>query len=192
MIRSFIAIDLPEAVLDKIFGVSAYFQTQTPPKALRWVAPENLHLTLKFLGDVPEDKLDTIKSLISTTASRYSPFNITIQASGMFPNAQKPRVVWLGVDADPVIGDLHAALEEAMATAGISPEKRPFSPHLTIARVSRRADQDTVKDIGRTLSKFKVDSLGEFMVDRIHLYQSDLTPKGPIYTELLSAPLNTV
>ncbi len=192
MIRSFIAIDLPQPVLGKITEITSYFKTKTPSKALRWVSPDNLHLTIKFLGDVPEKNIEAIKTRISMTASGYRHFSIAIRNLGMYPNPHKPRVIWLGVDCDPTLIELHDELDRSLKKTGIEPEKRAYSPHLTIARVSKRADLNTIKKIGDTLSRFKVDTLGVFDVTKIYLYKSDLTPSGPIYTQLLCAPLNAV
>ncbi len=192
MLRTFIALDFPEAILQKADKIISYFKGKTPPRALRWVAIDNLHLTIKFLGDVPENNIDQIKSTIIQTVKRIPPCQISVRGFGMYPDARRPRVVWLGIDHDAGIINLHDALDGALTSINIKPEKRPFSPHLTIARVSRRADEKVVKSIGATLSKFKVDSLGSMTIQEVVLYKSDLTPKGPIYAKLLSAPLDKV
>jgi 2'-5' RNA ligase len=192
MIRSFIAVDFPETIVKRLAEITQYLQTQTPPGALRWVTVKNLHLTLNFLGDVPKNKMENIKACIQETTRPFAPFEISIEGLGMFPNAKRPRVIWLGVVHDNTLLALHDALEQNLAPLGIKPEKRAYDPHLTVARVSRRAENQAVKEIGQTLSQFRVKSLGPIRVDQIQLYQSDLTPKGPIYTRLLSAPLNAV
>jgi 2'-5' RNA ligase len=110
----------------------------------------------------------------------------------MYPNPGSPRVVWLGITSWEPLKEIHKKLESQLQEAEIEPEKRSFSPHLTIARVRRNADKKTVKEIGEALSKFKVDSLGKCRINHVVLYKSELTPKGPIYTPLLSSPLNKV
>lgn len=190
--RTFIALDFSPEIIRKINEIIDYFKTQTPERALKWVAPENLHLTIKFLGEVPEKKIEQIKSLINETLDDVKSFEIGVEKLGMYPNSQKPRVVWLGVRGAGPLKEIHKVLDSQLQKAEIQPDNRGFSPHLTIARVRRNADIQSVKEIGETLSKFKVDSLGTCTVNHIILYKSELTPQGPIYTPLLSSPLNKV
>jgi 2'-5' RNA ligase len=192
MLRSFIAVDFPSEIIQKIEEIIKFFKTQTPEKALKWVSTNNLHLTLKFLGEIPEGRLDQIKTILSESLINRSTFTIGIKGLGMYPNKRNPRVIWLGITNEDSLIDLHKSLDQALQTADIEPEKRKYSPHLTIARVRRGTNQDTIKNIGDTLSQFKVDSLGNIPVEEIILYQSELTPKGPIYTPLMSKPLNKV
>ena len=192
ILRTFIAIDFSPEIIRKISGIIKYFKTKTPAGALKWVAPENLHLTIKFLGEVPEGNLDKIKALINQTLVDTQAFGIGVEGLGMYPSAQKPRVIWLGIKGGEPIIKIHERLDSQLENLDIRPDNRGFSPHLTIARVRRNTDRETVKVIGETLSAYKVDSLGVCTIDHVVLYKSDLTPKGPIYTELLSSPLNKV
>jgi 2'-5' RNA ligase len=191
-LRTFVAIDFSPEIIRKINDVINYFKTQTPEKALKWVAPENLHLTVKFLGDVPDNKIEQVKMLINQALENVKSFEIGVEKLGMYPNPGSPRVVWLGITGGEPLKEIHKKLESQLQEAEIEPEKRSFSPHLTIARVRRNADKQTVKEIGEALSKFKVDSLGKCLINHVVLYKSELTPKGPIYTPLLSSPLNKV
>lgn len=190
MLRTFIAIDFPPEILAKIAKIVAYFQSQTPAGALKWVTSGNLHLTLKFLGDVREDHLEAIKAGLQAAVRDQPAFEIGIEGLGMFPDASKPRAVWLGIQGAAPLTQIHHQLDQALQEEVTRPEKRPFSPHLTIARVRQSASRETTRQIGETLSQFKVDSLGTLKVETIQLYKSELTPKGPIYTTLLRAPLN--
>ena len=190
--RTFIAVDFSPEIIRKINEIIVYFKTQTPERAFKWVEPENLHLTIKFLGEVPEKKIEQIKSLIKETLDDFKSFQIGVEKMGMYPNAQKPRVIWLGITGAEPLKDIHKMLESQLQKADIQPDKRSFSPHLTIARIRRNADVQSVKEIGETLSKFRVGSLGTCAVNHIVLYKSELTPQGPIYTPLLSSPLNKV
>lgn len=190
--RTFIAIDFPPEIIKKIDQVINYFKTQTPESAIKWVAPENLHLTIKFIGDISDDILPQAKFLISDALKNQPAINISIEGLGMFPDAKNPRVIWLGIiGGDPLV-KIHESLDQRLKAIQIKPDRRGYSPHLTIARVRRQTDQKTARLIGETLSKFNVDSLGAIRVDEIRLYQSDLTPKGPTYSPLLSVPLNKV
>ncbi len=192
MLRTFIAIDFPAEIIQKIEKIITYFESQTPSDALKWVSTNNVHLTIKFLGDIPEEKLDQVKSVLSDSLNDISEFNLEIKGLGMYPNKRNPRVIWLGVNADNALADLHHTLDRALAAADVEREKREYTPHLTIARVRRRTNHATIKDIGETLSQFKVDSLGKIKVSEVVLYQSELTSKGPIYTPLMTQSLNQV
>ncbi len=192
MLRTFIAVDFPPETLTKITKIIGYFKTQTPMDALKWVSAENLHLTIKFIGDIPEDKLAQVKMVIKKSLVDKHPFKIGVGGLGMFPNKHNPRVIWLGVTYDQTLRDIHHVLNHSLKSTGIEPDNRDYSPHLTIARIRQRAREETRQEIGATLSKFKIDSLGEIKINEIILYQSELTRNGPIYTPLLSQPLNQV
>jgi RNA 2',3'-cyclic 3'-phosphodiesterase len=192
MLRTFIALDFPPEIIQRIEEIIAYFRTQTPKDALKWVSTNNLHLTIKFLGEIPEEKLDQVKAILTDSLRNKSEFNIEIEGLGMYPNKHNPRVVWLGINADDTLINLHQILDSALQAVDIEREKRAFSPHLTIARVRRQTKRNTIKEIGEILSQFKVDSLGKINVKEIVLYQSELTSKGPIYTPLKVESLNKV
>jgi 2'-5' RNA ligase len=192
IVRTFIAIDLPEAVVKKIEGIISYLKTQTPSKAIKWVSAENLHLTLKFLGEVPESKLEQIKTLTLEAVQGISPFVITVEGLGMYPNYKNPRVIWLGIKNEKPLVSIAVQLDQILTSADIPREKRAFSPHLTIGRIRRRATPDEVIKVGATVAQFKVDRLGDVPVETIRLYQSDLKPQGPIYSPLFDIPLNKV
>jgi 2'-5' RNA ligase len=192
MIRTFIAIDFPAEIITKIARITAYLRTQTPVNALNWVAPENMHLTLNFLGDVREDHILAIEQYLQEAVRGQSSFNITIEGLGMYPNAKQPRVVWLGIKDAGALKHIQQALTKALKVIDIEQENRPFLPHLTLARIRRNSSPDLTRQVGETLSQFKVDSLGSFPVQSVHLFKSELTPKGTIYTSLFSTPLNQV
>ncbi len=190
--RTFVAIDFSPEIRKKIGEIIEYFKTQTPDYALKWVEPQNLHMTIKFLGELSEGHLRTIKDVLSDTLEGRSAFEIEVTGMGMYPSTQKPRVIWLGVEGSEPLKDIHQSLDQALQKASIPPDKRGLSPHLTIARVRRNVETLIVQDIGKTLSQFKIDSLGKCTIDRIVLYKSTLTPSGPIYDPLLSIPLDKV
>jgi 2'-5' RNA ligase len=192
MLRTFIAVDFPLEIIDKARRIITYLKTQTPENALKWVVPENLHLTLTFLGDIPEEDLEQIRAITSEALKSQPPFEITIEGLGLYPGVKNPRVVWLGITGSQPLIDIHNKLDQALQKADVTPENRDYSPHLTIARVRRHTDHETAMEIGKTLSHYKVDTLGDIKIEEIQLYQSKLTPQGPIYTKLLTVPLNKV
>lgn len=191
-IRTFIAVDFPLEIKEKIAEITAYFQTKLPPAQIKWVEPDHMHLTLKFMGETPLDKLVQIKQSIHQVVSGFPSFKIEIKALGMYPNAKRPRVIWLGINDENNLILLHNQLDQALKGEGIKSDRRPLSPHLTIGRVRRNADQESVMQIGKILSQFKIGSLGCIKIDEIVYYQSVLTPQGPIYTILQSTSLNQV
>ena len=192
MPRIFIAIKMPDAVIGKITEVSRYFQSQTPADALKWVETENLHLTLRFLGEISEETLKKVQSILPQAVMGQPSFTLSVEGLGMYPSPGQPRVVWLGIRGSQPMTTLHTQLEAVLAKAGIEKEDRPFHPHLTLARVRQRTDRATAHQIGETLTQFKVGSLGAFQVDEIHLIESQLTPQGPVYTARAIAPLSAV
>jgi 2'-5' RNA ligase len=191
-LRTFIAVDFPIEIKEKIIEITAYFQSKLPPAQIKWVEPDHMHLTLKFMGETPHDKLVQIKQSIHQVISVFPSFEIEIKALGMYPNNQRPRVIWLGINAENHLILLHNQLDQALKGEGIKSDRRPFSPHLTIGRVRRNADQESIIQIGKILSQFKIASLGSIKIDEILYYQSVLTPQGPIYTILQSTSLNQV
>ncbi len=192
MPRIFIAIRMPDEVIQKITRISQYFQSQLPERALKWVETENLHLTLKFLGEIPETIISEVQQLLTQAAATQKPFELSVEGLGMYPHANQPRTIWLGIEGVKPMIALHARLEKDLEGLKIEKENRPFNPHLTLARVRERTSREVAHQIGETLAAFKVDSLGKFQVSEIHLIESQLTPKGPIYTTRFTAPLSEV
>ena len=192
MMRIFIAIEIPQNIRVKITEITDYLQSKTSPTAVKWVDYENLHLTIKFIGETKQEKIEEITKVLSQSLAHQAPFSLEIGGLGMYPNNTNPRVIWLGVTGGEPLIAMHNMLDQKLASLGIQREGRPFSPHLTIARLRRNTDAASSKTIGRTLSQFRVDSLGLFNIDRVQLFQSVLTPSGPIYTTLFSVPLNQV
>ena len=190
--RTFIAIDFPKEILEKISRIITFLQSQTTEKALKWVETDIMHLTLKFIGEISEDAARDVQTIMRHTLQGQNAFEVSIEGLGMYPNPKNPRVVWLGISAEKALFDIQKNLDLALQKINIPSEKRGFSPHLTIARLRKSTDVKTIRLIGETLSQFKVDSLGTVLIKEIRLYQSQLTPTGPIYTPLLKIPLNQV
>lgn len=191
-LRTFIAVDFPNEVIEKIASITTYFKTQLPPRSIKWVDPSKLHLTLKFMGETPIGKLDAIKSSINNVSRSYSAFRVEVVDLGMYPNTKQPRVIWLGISGEENLILLKKQLDRSLEAVGFKPESRAFSPHLTIGRVRRSTNKETVEVIGQSLSQFKVKTLGVVHIEKIVYYQSELTPQGPHYTILQSSPLNQV
>ena len=193
VIRAFIAIELPTEVhqqLDQVMQQLRQRIQALPRSAVRWVPAENIHLTLKFLGDVSLSNLDLLKERLVIEASEHSPFELSVGGVGAFPNANRPRVVGVGVQAPPELSSLQNGIETKLEKIGYPREERPFSPHLTLGRVARTVTNQEARQIGEALQATKVGFLGAVCAEAVHLFKSDLKPTGSVYTCLLSAPLS--
>lgn len=184
--RLFIAISLPAPQMKRIAEAQVALRKHFPQSCIRWVQPQNIHLTLFFLGQVPIEKISQITSAMTFSAQNIKPINLEISDLGAFPYLNKPNVIWLGAKSDPQIFSLFDTLKDQLIRAKFSIESRPLSLHLTLARVSRNASNTERDQIAKTLAKINIASLGMSMVDSIQLYESDLRPTGPIYTRLAS------
>lgn len=154
--------------------------------AVKPVEPENLHLTLRFLGDTPLTEIPAIADAARRAAATQSLFTDELHGIGVFPRADRPRVVWLGLDNPLAWSALFTALDGQLAAIGFPSEKRPFTPHLTIARIKGRPPAE-LDDI---LARNRDAAFGEFEITQLEVLQSELTPRGPIYTTLAEAPLS--
>ena len=185
--RTFIAIELPQ----KIIGTLSALQNQlkNTQADVKWVAPENIHLTLKFLGEVDEKKIEKIIQALEETAKDNQPFSIRLCALGAFPKINFPRVIWVGIDAgDEKTKNIAFVLEEKLQKLGIPKEKRPFSSHITIGRVRSGINREKlVKELDILQGKRLLQENLEFLATKITLFKSTLTPKGPIYEILKEA-----
>lgn len=178
--RAFIAIELPKEIKDALANLQS--QLQSAGADAKWVAPQNLHLTLKFLGEINDKQLEKIAAVLEETAQRNRPFQLSINSLGAFPTASAPRVIWVGVDkGEAECKKIAAEIEEKTALAGIPKEEREFSCHITIARVKQLLNQDKLaRGINQQAGYFKEKTL-RFSVAKITLFKSNLFPKGPIY-----------
>jgi 2'-5' RNA ligase len=152
----------------------------------------NVHLTLKFLGDVSEENLNALTAMIQAEASACPPFNLSIGGLGVFPSIKRPRVIWVGVEAPAELSDLHGRIEAETTKPGYPPDKRGFSPHVTLGRVLRRADSGEVREISQRLDQQKTGFIAASPVEAVHLYQSDLKSTGAVYTHLAAARLASI
>ena len=188
MLRAFIAVEIPVEMQQKI-----HLETETLRKStdslVRWVPPQNMHLTLKFLGDVSPNSLEFIKQMLRTEAENVSCFEIRLTGLGAFPNLKRPRVLYVGIQAPAALDALARGIESASRRLGYGPEERPFSAHLTLGRVRQNVNAMEQQQIRRAIEGTQVDLPGAARVDSVHLYKSDLNPGGSVYTRLYSAPL---
>lgn len=190
VIRAFIAISLTSEIHQHLDQVIKAYQNKLDRVPVRWVPAENIHLTLKFLGDVSVASLEMLTTILKNEVAGHHPFEISVGGSGAFPNNRRPRVIWVGVEAPPELAAIQNGVENAMARLGYPREERPYSPHLTLGRVSRGATLEDIRRISSALEAAKVGFLGAACVEEISLFRSDLKPTGAEYTRVVSAPLS--
>jgi RNA 2',3'-cyclic 3'-phosphodiesterase len=157
--------------------------------SVRWVPVKNIHLTLKFLGDVSPTNVDILAQMLRAEADSCPQFEFTVGGLGSFPDPKRVRVLWVGIQAPAELEALRHGIESAAVRLGYEPDLRPFSAHLTIGRVRDTASAADLQRIRKTVEEIKIDSLGTARVNSVHLYKSDLKPNGSVYTRMFSAPL---
>jgi 2'-5' RNA ligase len=184
-IRAFIAVPLPDALLRELARLQRRLGDRVPQRSVRWVRPESVHLTLKFLGDTSIDSLPGIKQALAAVARNAPTSTFTVGKIGCFPNVHRPRVVWVGVQ-EPTgrLAVLQDAIEEVLGPFGYEPEGRGFKPHLTLGRVGRKARRSEVIQVGEVVAGTEVGQLAEVIADRFELIRSVLKPTGAEYTTL--------
>ncbi len=181
--RLFWAIPLPEEIHDHIAHLQEELDQQLPDNAVRWVRPEGIHLTLVFLGNWTKRQIPELAKAVRDALDGTPPFTLEVEAAGVFPNLRRPRVLWLGVGGDrDALQRVQNAVARAMVSFGWTPEKRPFSPHLTIGRVRKGVPTDVLPRIGDVMRRLKVDPFGKHQVTEVILYRSVLKCSGAEYT----------
>ena len=189
VVRSFIAIDLPDSLFGQLEQVSDNLQELLEGMPIRWIAVPNIHLTLKFLGDVSEKNIPMIKEILKTEAASHKHFEISVGGFGVFPNFTRPRVIWVGVEAPDELENLQRRIDLETARLGYVPDRRKYNPHLTLGRVSRNANPKEVRSISAVLRKQRVGFLGAVRISEVNLFRSDLGPRGAVYTKMFTAPI---
>ncbi len=188
LIRTFYALSVPPDLVDAVRRIQSRARVDLP-KGLRWTLPEQVHLTLAFLGDVPADSVVKLKSILHEVAARSDPFEVSVIGVGGFPRADRPRVVWAGLAGESVhqIGKLHHDLWGRLEPDIPKPEPndREFHPHITLARVPGPQPPK----IAAWMQRHAGFEFGDWPVREIQLIQSVLTPKGPVYETLARAEL---
>jgi 2'-5' RNA ligase len=185
MIRAFLAIEMPDTLRTGLALVQG--ELKRSHADVRWMAVNNIHLTLKFFGNVPENEIDTLAVAAREVAAEEEPFRLKATSAGAFPSLKAPRVVWLGLGGDVVpLTRLYHHLEKAFATLGYLPEGRAFNPHLTLGRVKSPANREK---LAKMLEKLPPVDWPAFAVTELILFRSVLSPQGSKYTPLKVIPL---
>jgi 2'-5' RNA ligase len=188
VLRAFIAIEIPTEIKQQMIAQTADLR-QKLGRSVRWVTAENTHLTLKFLGDIPPIAIDSLTRMLKEKAEQTPPFEIAVVGLGAFPNLHHPRVIWVGLNAPATLTELQKTLDAATTHPEHSPDKLAFSPHLTIGRVRQPLSDAEKHSLPEALQNTQIGWLGNFTVQSISLFQSELKSAGPIYTCLSTVQL---
>jgi 2'-5' RNA ligase len=189
-IRSFVAIELEYELREELAQIQESLRHRGIAGQVRWVNPQAIHLTLKFLGDVPVDRIEEIGLALTKASERVDPFDIGLDGLGCFPTASRPTVIWVGVREDTgTLGRLQSSIEGSLSALGYEPEKRKYKPHLTLGRVSRHIGKSDRRHLGDVVQTHDAGTLGGMQVREVSLMRSDLSPQGARYTRLVSVPL---
>jgi len=186
-LRLFVALEPPGPLRRQLAALAAELRRQAGHAAerLRWVEPANLHLTVQFLGNVPEERLAAVQEAVAAAAAGARPLLLAVRGAGAFPSARRARVVWAGLHGElaPLTG-LAQTLAASLAPLGFPPEERPFSPHLTLARA-----RDGAPGLAGALAAQRDAELGSWRAGELVLFCPHLAPDGPRYEPILRAPL---
>jgi 2'-5' RNA ligase len=186
MIRSFISVPLDAALMAALEKLQRELRAGT---AVRWTKPAQIHVTLKFLGDVPEDNIPALEAALRTACAGAKPFEVSLEGLGCFPNERRPSVIWVGVGKgiEPLQA-LQARIEAETQELTGHQEEREFKPHLTIGRV-KSPNAGELQRIGQAVQSAQVGTLGAWTVSSVHLMKSELGPAGATHSELASVAL---
>lgn len=184
-LRLFVATVLPATILESLAAIQQRLRADTPHGVVRWVDPRGVHLTLKFLGDVPADQQPELEQALNEAAGDRQPFNLVLSELGCFPSVRRPRVVWVGLAGElPQMHALRDEVERTISPLGYPTEDRPFSPHLTLGRVRREASASQASLLGGQVIRSQQMDTRAWRVESVSLMQSELSPGGATYTEL--------
>ncbi len=186
-IRCFIAIEIPAEIQTALSRTITRAQVNRT-SGFRPVRPESIHLTLKFLGDVEQEKLPGITAGLAELCTQVESFNYQVRGLGVFPTWDRPRTIWAGLQYPPALTDLYRLVDEFTTNAGFPGESRKFSPHLTLARVSEQADALILRQKIQTLKSLTETSFGEVHATQLTFFRSILQPGGSVYQSISVHP----
>jgi len=189
-VRSFIAVELPDEL--KLALTRLQDQLKSGGQApVKWVDPYSIHLTLKFLGDISTDIIGKITAALEGAVRGITPFHLEAKGLGAFPNLKRVQIVWMGIGGEvDRLSQLQQRIESSLAPLGFVPESRPFTPHLTLARLRDRATPDERQSLGHLIASTRFEAVYSIEVDSIQMMRSQLTREGAVYSRISSIRLN--
>ena len=178
MVRSFIAIPVPRSGIEVLERAVKRLDSEIGGQ-VRWVRPRGIHLTLKFMGDIPASTLERVLEALPQVTASFSPFEISMSGLGVFPNPRRPRVLWAGLDGDlGTLSALQSAVDQAAEKLGLPKEDRLFSPHLTLGRVRRDTNEEQSRKIGYLMTNTGLRAPLSWSVETVDLMRTELDPTG--------------
>ncbi len=182
--RSFIAIELPDTAKSALAELQR--ELKKTGADIRWVKPDNLHLTLKFLGNIEEKVIGTLVQVMRGTCNKYTPFNLEIKGMGFFPNVRSPRIIWVGINGNTAMTGIQSEIDSGLSSLGFEREKRNYAPHLTLGRFRTSQGKRLITE---AVEQFSNRSFGVIGVESLSLMRSDLHQAGARYTKIAEISL---
>ena len=190
-VRVFVAVGISDEAREQLISAMERIRRDVP-QGIQWANPDGMHLTLKFLGNIPAPAVAPLLECLGPVGAKASPFPLQLAGLGMFPNRRKPRVLWAGVGGDlDALARLQRAAEEAINGLGYPPEQRPFRPHITLGRPRRSVSDAQLARIGSVVSALAPPHPVGWQTESVDVMQSELRPSGARYTVLGSVPLKS-
>ncbi|MDL1962822.1 MAG: RNA 2',3'-cyclic phosphodiesterase [Deltaproteobacteria bacterium] len=184
-IRTFIAFKVPKNIISSIKKIQEDIKSYA--FKIRWVDPEKIHLTLKFLGNINYTDIEKVGETLINTVNNYAPISLAVKGAGVFPCIKHPRVIWVGITGEvKKLAGIQKGIEKNLEKLGFPREKRPFKAHLTLGRIKGKIDPKKLLDAMKKNEEFESEL---FIADKIFLFKSDLQPTGSVHTELKSISL---
>jgi 2'-5' RNA ligase len=188
-IRSFIAIELPDELKARLDQLESQLKSGEQPW-VKWVSPDSIHLTLKFLGSIATNRIGEITKAMEEATQGIAPFHLEIRGLGVFPNLRRVQVAWVGVSGEvDKLSQLQKRIEAELAPLGFAPESRPFTSHLTLARLRNQTPLDERQRFGQFITNCKFETTYTMEVNAINLMKSQLSREGAIYSRISSVKL---
>jgi 2'-5' RNA ligase len=181
-IRAFVAIPIPEIVIKYLSDLINNLQKEFSENSIKWVQPKNIHITLKFLGDISASSIDKLD--IQLRSRKFPSIDLEISKIGAFPSIYKPKVIWVGTTTSPILIELNDHVQKVTEFINTGEETKSFNPHLTIARIKPGIRRESFESLKHLLAKNRNLAPLKFNINKYCLFQSKLTPNGPIYSEL--------
>ena len=192
-LRVFAALELPPELQQQLAQVQDGFEATLPPQSVRWVRPDGIHLTIKFYGEVEADRLPAVQAGLGRAAAKAKRMRLAVEGVGVFPNASRPQVIWIGVAGElEALKRLQAAVEQDALALGFKAEARDYTPHLTLGRVNYGVPPAELGRLIAALAESRARRAGDFQPEHLSLMRSELRAGGSRYTQLYAAPLSAV
>jgi 2'-5' RNA ligase len=187
-VRAFVALPIPEDLAAAVVQIQDRLRSRVPPRSVRWCSREQLHLTLRFLGDVPASSLEALRAALGEGCCGAPPLALALAGAGGFPDPRAPRVIWVGVAGEVErLCQFQARLETRLAGFGEPADARGYHPHLTIGRIKGQGRE--ARAVGAALQGLQAGELGSWVARRVRLVQSHLSSAGARYTDLATFDL---